>query len=230
MYKDKKILALIPARGGSKGLLRKNIIEFSGRPLIYWTLDAARGVLDDECICVSSDDDEIIRKVVEYGISVPFKRPQYLATDTSSANDVIIHALTYYQDLGMNFDLVLLLQPTSPLRNSKHLLEALELYDNDVEMIVSVKESDSPATLAKENINGFLELYINNNGERRQELGRYYEYNGAIYLINVPALLKKGLHQLTHVRKYVMSAIESVDIDDLDDLKLAEFYKQEYKL
>lgn len=230
MEEKRKILAVIPARGGSKGIIRKNIKEFVGKPLICWTIDAARAVLEDSNICVSTDDESIIETVESYGLKVPFKRPNSLATDTSSTNDVIVHAINYYKEIGRDFDWVLLLQPTSPLRNGKHLKGVLELCNDNVDMIVSVKSSHAATVLCQENIEGYLRLSINEDGSRRQNIPPYYEYNGAIYLINVKALLDNGIHGIKRIKKYVMNSIESIDIDDIYDLELAEFYKMKYNL
>lgn len=229
MYNKDKIIAIIPARGGSKGLVGKNIVNFDGKPLIYWTIDAVRGVLDDENICVSSDDEKIIRKVENYNLVVPFKRPDHLGKDNSSTDDVIHHALDFYRKKGREFEWILLLQPTSPLRDKKHVLDVLEMCDEECEMIVSVKESHAAVVLCEETQNGFMKFTINKKGDQRQKLKTYYEYNGAIYFIRVNALMDKSIHQLTYIKKYVMDTIDSVDIDNICDLKLAEFYKNEYK-
>lgn len=232
MYKNKRILAIIPARGGSKGLPGKNIKEFAGKPLILWTVDAIKTLLDDEFICISTDDDNIIATVESHGLKVPFKRPFSLSGDTSSINDVVRHAINFYKEKGFDFDWVLLLQPTSPLRNREHIEEVLKMSDAnaDTDMIVSVKESHAPAVLCEETVDGFLEKTINKNGTIRQHLPHYYEYNGAIYLMNVNALLENGIHGIRKVRKYVMNPIESIDIDDINDFELAEYYKIKYKL
>lgn len=230
MEEKRKILAVIPARGGSKGIIRKNIKEFIGKPLICWTIDAARTVLEDSYICVSTDDESIIETVESYSLKVPFRRPNSLATDTSSTNDVIVHAINYYKEIGRDFDWVLLLQPTSPLRNGKHLKDVLELCSDTVDMIVSVKSSHAATVLCQENREGYLRLSINEDGSRRQNMPPYYEYNGAIYLINVKALLDNGIHGIKRIKKYVMNSIESIDIDDICDLELAEFYKIKYNL
>lgn len=116
-----EILYIIPARGGSKGIPRKNIKLLAGRPLICYSIDVARALTSDENICVSTDDNEIIRVVEEYGLKVPFKRPDYLATDTATTNDVLLHALEYYEAQGKQYDVIVLLQPTSPLRKIAQL-------------------------------------------------------------------------------------------------------------
>ena len=154
------ILVVIPARGGSKGIPGKNIKPLNGKPLIYYTIDAARCIADDAHICVSTDDDLIIEVVEHYGLRVPFKRPDYLATDTASTYDVLLHALHYYEEKGEHIDVVVLLQATSPFRTGEHVKEALVLYSNEIDMVVSVKETDSNPYYVcfEENAQGMLEI------------------------------------------------------------------------
>ena len=123
-----KILVIIPARGGSKGIPHKNIKPLNGKPLIYYTIDCARAICDDADICVSTDDDEIIQVVEDYGLKVPFKRPAELATDTAGTYEVLLHALNYYEQQGRHYDVVMLLQNTSPFRAAEHVKEAITLY------------------------------------------------------------------------------------------------------
>jgi len=167
----------------------------------------------DENICVSTDDDEIIEVVENYGLKVPFIRPDYLATDTATTNDVLFHAINFYESRGDFYDVVVLLQPTSPLRNSIHVKEAIELYTNDIDMVVSVKESHASSVLCAENEDGFLELCFNKSGKRRQDLQSYYEYNGAVYIINIKRLKEKGLRGFIKKKKYIMDEFSSIDID-----------------
>ena len=185
MEKEKKILAVIPARGGSKGLPGKNIKKFCGKPLICWTIDAVRQILHDNCICVSTDDDDIIEVVESYDLKVPFKRPPSLATDISSTNDVVVHAINYYQKNGLFFDWLLLLQPTSPLRTGKHIENIINMCDDSTDMIVSVKASHAATVLCQENEDGYLELSLNKKAVGRQGMSHYYEYNGAVYMLSL---------------------------------------------
>lgn len=217
-----KILYIIPARGGSKGIPHKNIKLLAGRPLIYYSIDVARGMTTDENICVSTDSNEIIKVVEEYGLKVPFKRPDYLATDTATSNDVLLHAIEYYEAHGKQYDVIVLLQPTSPLRKIQQLREALKLYKDDLDMVVSVKESYAPAVVCNENEDGFLELSFNKSGARRQDISSFYEYNGAIYIISIEMLKKNSLSGFTHIKKYVMDELTSVDIDTLLDWLVVE--------
>ena len=217
-----RILYVIPARGGSKGIPRKNIKLLNGKPLICYSIDIARQLTDDINICVSTDDDEIIKVVESYGLKVPFKRPNYLATDTATTNDVLLHAINFYETKDIFYDVLVLLQPTSPLRKALQVKEALNLYNDMLDMVVSVKESHSSSVLCVENETGFLELCFNKSGSRRQDLPAFYEYNGAIYVINIEKLKKVGMGEFTSKKKYVMDEISSLDIDTPLDWIIAE--------
>jgi N-acylneuraminate cytidylyltransferase len=223
-------LFLIPARGGSKGLPRKNVLPLAGRPMIYYTLDAAKEAAEtgDE-ICVSTDDLEIIGAVQNYGLEVPFVRPAELASDTASSQQVIEHAIQWYAQCGQEFDVIVLLQVTSPLRNGKHVKEALELWSPDLEMVVSVKETDSNPyyVLFEENEKGFLLRSKEGHFTRRQDCPVVYEFNGAIYIISLSAFIEKGFGGFTKIKKYVMDKRSSVDIDDAIDFQLVEILIKE---
>jgi N-acylneuraminate cytidylyltransferase len=217
------ILAVITARGGSKGIPQKNIKLLNGKPLINYTIEVARSIFCDEDICVSTDSDEIIEAVEKSGLKVPFKRPPELATDTATSNDVLLHALNFYEKLGFNYDAIVLLQPTSPLRTTIQIKEAVSLYHNDIDMVVSVKESHAPFVLCKENDAGYLEFILNKNVTRRHDMSKYYEYNGAIYIINTHSLKKKGMMNFDKNVKYVMPSESSVDIDNMFDWQFTEY-------
>lgn len=210
-----KDLVLIPARGGSRGIPGKNIRPLNGKPLIYYTLDAACAVTSPENICVSTDSDEIIGIVREYGLGVPFKRPDYLATDTAGSYEVILHAIDFYEQKGMHYDRVVLLQPTSPFRTETHIREALILYQPGLDMIVSVKiaRSNPYFTLFEENSEGFLTRSKLGSCTRRQDCPAVYEYNGAIYVMNVQSLKNNPPGEFLKIRKYVMTEEDSLDID-----------------
>ena len=133
-----KPLIIIPARGGSKGIPHKNIKELGGKPLICYAIDTARKITSDENICVSTDDDDIIKVVEDHGLKVQFKRPAYLATDNAGTNGVLLHALDFYEQKGNHYDIIILLQPTSPFRRAEDVIEALKLYDDSIDMVTSV--------------------------------------------------------------------------------------------
>lgn len=220
-----KILVIIPARGGSKGIPHKNIKPLAGKPLIYYTIDVARQIVADEDICVSTDDSEIIQCVEKYGLKVPFIRPAELATDTAGTYEVLLHALNFYELQGKWYDVVLLLQNTSPFRTAKQVKEALTLYQSDIDMVVSVKEcSANPYyCVFEENQEGYLNICKGDgNITRRQDAPKVYEYNGAIYVINSHSLKQKPLNKFTRRIKYVMDEQSSLDLDTMNDWRMAE--------
>lgn len=220
-----RILFLIPARGGSKGLPKKNIKALNDKPLIYYTIDAVKPLLNSNSeICISTDSNEIREVVLKYGIDVPFMRPAEFSTDFASSEQVMQHALEFYSQNGQEFDLLILLQPTSPLRTSKHILDALQLFDRTLDMVVSVKETKSNPyfNLFEEDKGGFLHRSKESTYIRRQDCPQIYEYNGAIYIINVQSLLNKGFGKLDKVKKYVMSEEDSIDIDTIRDFEKVE--------
>lgn len=219
-----RCLVLIPARGGSKGVPKKNIKPLNGKPLIHYTIEAARNIFSDEDICVSTDSEEIKVISEKTGLKVPFLRPDYLSTDTADSQSVLLHALDFYETEGKEYDVVVLLQPTSPFRTSQHIQEAVDLYTADLDMVVSVKKAKGNPyfSLFEENENGFLGISKKGNFTRRQDCPKVWEYNGAIYIINVNRLKEERIVQFNKVKKYIMSSENSVDIDTPLDLKLAE--------
>ena len=219
-----KTLYLIPARGGSKGIPGKNIKELGGKPLIYYTLDVIKEIAADIDICVSTDSDEIISVVKDYGLNVPFKRPSELASDDSGSNEVLLHAWNYYELSGIKYDNILLLQPTSPFRKKQHLEEIKQLYNNEADMIVSVAKSHHNPyfTLFEENSNGFLIKSKKGDFINRQTAPPVYFYNGSLYLINCESLRKAPLNKFEKIRKYVMEDLYSIDIDEPLDWAICE--------
>ena len=220
------ILVIIPARGGSKGIPGKNIKLLGGKPLIYYAIDVARAIVDDTHICVSTDDDQIIRVVEQYGLSVPFIRPTELATDTAGSYGVLLHALSFYESKGEHFDAVVLLQVTSPFRTVNHVREALNLYNKVLDMVVSVKETDSnPYYLCfEEDTEGMLHISKGDGHyTRRQDCPPVYEYNGAIYIINPERMKAMPLNKFKKRVKYVMDREHSVDLDTMMDWMIAEY-------
>lgn len=228
-----KILVVIPARGGSKGIPHKNIKPLNGKPLICYSIDVARQFTKDEDICVTTDDDEIIKVVENYGLKVPFKRPDYLATDTCGSNEVIQHAWGYFEDKGIHYDAVLLLQPTSPFRKVEFLKEAVALYDDSIDMVTSVKSAPCNPYYDgfEDNEEGLLTISKGDGTiERRQDAPKVWQLNGSIYVINPKSLMDKGLTHFTRIRKYAMPELYSVDIDNPFDWKVAELVISEKML
>lgn len=219
-----RTLFLIPARGGSKGVPKKNIKELAGKPLIHYTIDVVRSLGVDVDICVSTDSLEIISVVEEYGLKVPFIRPASLSNDTAGTYEVLLHALDYYKKLGRNYDNLMLLQPTSPFRKVQHIKDILSAYEANLDMIVSVNKShyNPYFSLFEEDNYGFLQSSKEGYYEIRQAAPDVYAYNGSIYLINTKSLRLSPLHKFQKIKKYVMDDIYSIDIDTLLDWAVCE--------
>lgn len=228
------VLIIIPARGGSKGIPRKNIKSLNGKPLIYYAIDTARAITTDDNICISTDDVEIKSMLENYGLEVPFLRPQELSTDTAGTYEVLLHALDYYEKQGKHYDIVLLLQTTSPFRTAEQVKEALALYDrSQADMVVSVKECPANPyyNVFEENSDGFL--YVckgNGNIFRRQDAPKVYEYNGAIYIMDAEKLKTTHMHKMQKRVKYIMDAQSSFDLDTMQDWEMAEMILKTSKL
>lgn len=220
-----KTLYVIPARGGSKGIPGKNIKPLAGKPLIEYSIDVARALANDEDICVTTDDNAIIETVERTGLKVPFVRPAELSTDQSGTYEVLLHALDFYESKGVHYDTMVLLQPTSPFRTVDNVKACLELYSDDIDMVVSVKQAaTNPYYNAFEiDDNGFLHISKGEgNYTRRQDAPKVWEYNGAVYVINVESLRKMPLGKFTRRRMYEMSAERSIDLDTPTDWLIAE--------
>ncbi|PBQ31518.1 CMP-N-acetylneuraminic acid synthetase [Sphingobacteriaceae bacterium] len=226
-----KCLFVIPARAGSKGLPGKNTKLLDGKALVSYSLEYALHFVKAEYICVTTDDDKVIELAEKLSIPVSFKRPQELASDTASANDVIKHAIGFFKEKGLDFNKVIYLQPTSPFRLYRHLEEALALYEREQpDMVVSVCESglNPYFSLFEEDGNGNLkrskELPL--NVSRRQDVPKTYMYNGSIYIIRTESLLNGNLHELKSIKKYVMEETYAIDIDNETDWLYAQFLAQ----
>lgn len=220
-----KTLFLIPARGGSKGVPKKNIKLLDGKPLIQRSIDLARKFTEDVNICVSTDSVEIKETVESLGLNVPFMRPDVLASDTAGTYEVLRHALQYYSESGVEYDLLVLLQPTTPFRKEKAMRDMLEAWESDLDLLVSVREShDSPYfNLFEENNAGFLAKSKESLVHRRQDTPKVYAFNGSIYIYNVSSLKNKAFSEFERIKKYVMEdPISSIDIDTKFDWIIAE--------
>jgi CMP-N,N'-diacetyllegionaminic acid synthase len=222
------IMVVIPARGGSKGIPRKNCKLLGGKPLIHYSIEAAQEVFENNQILVSTDDLEIKICAEQTGIEVPFLRPADLSTDTAGSYEVLLHAVAFEEARGNKPDVLLLLQPTSPFRTAKHITEALKLYNDELDMVVSVVQAKANPyyNLFEENVEGNLLKSKPSDFTRRQDCPDVWEYNGAIYIIKIKTLKQKTLAAFEKVRKYVMDEISSHDIDTMIDWKVAEILLQ----
>ena len=222
-----KILFIIPARGGSKGIPGKNIKPMGGIPLINRSIDIARKFAEDKDICVTTDSDEIIKVVEQHGMKVPFKRPDYLATDTASSHDVLIQALDFYREKGIEYDWMVLLQPTTPFRKEEDLRKMLNMMSNDLDMVVSVKEAETNPYYNCYEVNeeGYLQKFIKSQSAgygRQQAKPAIYEKNGSVYVINISSLRKQKINEFEKVRFYEMDKVYSIDLDEPLDWIFAE--------
>jgi CMP-N,N'-diacetyllegionaminic acid synthase len=227
-----KILFLIPARAGSKGLPGKNTKILGNKPLIEYSIDfAIENMGKNDELCISTNDSRVIEVAKKKGIKIPFIRPEELSTDTSGSNEVILHALDFYKANGKLFDCVLLLQPTSPFRIKEDFENLMALYDDTIDMVVSVKIThENPYfNLFEENEFGFLNKSKIGTFVRRQDCPLVYAFNGSFYLINVKSMQTNHLHQFLKIKKMLMPAERSVDIDNQTDWLLVEHYLDKYE-
>ena len=231
MYKGKKIAALITARGGSKGIPKKNIIKLCGKPLVHWTVESAMKSKYIDKIFLSTDSDEIIKSIKKFPVEVPFKRPKNLSSDKATSTDVILHFTEWMKKNESEYDILLLLQPTSPFRKSEHIDNAIKKFIGSKEALslISITENiKSPYLSRKINSKGFLENLFNEKSEkRRQDIPVTYYINGAIYLMGVKNFEKYKTFQTAKTLNYKMPYYSSIDIDEPVDLKIAELHYKE---
>lgn len=221
-----KKIAIIPARSGSKGVKDKNIREIAGKPLIAYTIEAAlESKIFDE-VMVSTDSVKYADIAKKYGANVPFLRSEETATDQASSWDMVKEVLDNYSKNGQMFDMFCLLQPTSPLRDSKDIKGAYELFcDKASVAVVSVCEAEhSPIYCGNLNEEKSLDSFIKeSNGVRRQDAGKFYRLNGAIYMVNLEAFYENSYLYRKGSYAYIMNSIKSVDIDTELDLEYTSF-------
>ena len=227
------IIAIIPARGGSKGIPQKNIIDLGGLPLLAWSIRVARAakVLDE--VYVSTDDDEIAKIAKEYGARVPFLRPKELATDKATTVDAISHFILKLKMENNCPDIVVLLQPTQPFRSVETIIKAIEAYKLTGSGVVSVSRVAEHPVLMRyfdKSTSVLTRLLGNvNSTVRRQDFSEVYRVNGAVYVNSVEDYLqKKSLND--NPIGVITTELEGVDIDTLDDLDYARFLIQHKKL
>jgi len=222
MYKNKTFLAIIPARGGSKRLPRKNVLDLAGKPLIAWSIEAGLKSKYIDKVIVTSDDDEILNIATQFQSEV-IKRPKELASDSATSFDALKHTIENME----SYDYIILLQPTSPLRDQDDIDEAIELLDiKTADAIVSVCEMDHSPLWSNTldislSMQGFLKDDILN--KRSQELETYYRLNGAIYISQTEKLLQEESFFLKeNIYAFIMNRKKSIDIDEEIDFKIAE--------
>ena len=229
MIHGKSVIAIVPARGGSKGLPGKNIKELCGKPLIAWSIEAGLGSQYIDEMMVTTDSEEIARIAREFGAAVPFIRPAELADDTATSVEVIQHALNFYaNELRKQFDYVVLLEPTSPLRETDDIdrsLEQLLSYPQASAVVGICKtESQHPAFLVKKSRKNFLVGYENLDMRvlRRQEISDVYFFEGSVYVSQTDTLQARKTFYHERTLGYEVPKWKSLEIDDLDDFIMVE--------
>lgn len=221
-----KKIAVIPARSGSKGLKDKNIKEINGKPLLAYAIEAAQksGIYD--CIHVSTDSGCYAKIAEQYGAEVPFLRNAEMSSDTATTWDAMRFVLKEYEKIGKNFDVLTVLQPTSPLRTWEDICNAYKIFEEkQADSVIGVCEMEhSPlwSNILPEDgcLDGFISLEANGP---RQRFSQYYRINGAIYIVGVKFLMEYGNLYGKQGYAYIMSREHSVDIDDELDFAMAEF-------
>lgn len=233
MKKNKTFLTIIPARAGSKRLPKKNIKDLNGKPLISYTINAAVNSKYITEAVVSTDSEEIKSIALKYGAKVPFLRPKKLADDHSKSIDVVTHAIDYYKkEFNKEFDYVILLQPTSPLRDSNDIDNAIKyLNEKNANAIISVCEMEhNPIWSNKLNKEKSMKDFLDKKfiNKRTQELDKYYRINGAIYICKTNILVKENRFFIDdNIYAYEMSQEKSIDIDTNLDFILAKTLLEE---
>jgi len=225
-----KIIAFIPARKGSKRVADKNIRLLGGKPLIAWTIEAALATGLDMDVVVSTDSPEIAAVAKHYCAQVPFLRPEQLAGDTTPTFDVLEYTLDALKTAGKDYDAVVLLQPTSPLRKSIHITEAMKLLEQpDVRSVVSVSELDYPVEWSMmlpedRRMDGYVIQNEQALRTRSQDFPKRYRLNGAVYCAKTADILQhKSFYMRQGTSAYIMDKMFAVDIDDSFDFEYAEF-------
>ncbi len=224
MINNNKILALIPARGGSKGIKNKNIINLVDKPLIAYTIEKALCSKYIDSVVVSTDSNKIKNVSLKYGARVPFMRPKIFATDTAKTIDSVVHAIDTLKSLGENYDFLILLQPTVPLRNTQDIDGALEFFEsNKYKSVASVCEVNNyPELIRTMNESNVLFNILNERSDkRRQQMKNYFYVNGAIYINRICEINKDTILN-DNMLGYFMPLERSVDIDTRNDLLVTD--------
>ena len=216
-------IAIIPARGGSKGIYRKNIVKIGNIPLIGFTIMAAKKSKYLNKIIVSTDDQEIMEISKKYGAETPFLRPDNISSDETRMIEVLKHSLNFLKQSSIKIDAIVLLQPTSPLRNEKHIDESIDLFfrskASSVVSVVEVPHQYNPHSVLFLNSRGELVSNSKKNFTRRQDKPKFYARNGpAILVIDPDTIMNNDLYGSKSV-PYFMNIEDSLDIDNISDLE-----------
>lgn len=220
-----KSIAIIPARSGSKGLKDKNIKELNGKPMMAYSIGAALRSNRFDCVHVSTDSEQYAEIARTYGADVPFLRERTLAQDHTSTWDALRYVIRKYEEMGQRFDLVTLLQPTSPLRDENDICNAFQIFEEkNADAVISVCELEHSVQICNTlGENGSMNQFIDSNKVGpRQAHETFYRINGAIYIQKTQMLMKKENLYNENSYAYVMDKVNSIDVDDLFDFRMAE--------
>ena len=225
MINNKKVLAVIPARGGSKGLPEKNKKPLLGKPLVVWPIEAASGCSHIDRILLSTDCNDIARIGISAGAEILTLRPDYLANDSAKSADVILHVLTELEELGDSYDYVVMLEPTSPLTESSDISSALLMLEsnrNYADSIVGVSsiEATHPEYSVKKLNKDIIEPAFSHDFSslrRRQEIETLYFLEGTLYVSSVSALIEKKNFYHSRTMGYEVPRWKSLEVDEIMD-------------
>lgn len=233
MYKGKTILGIITARGGSKGLPKKNIKILHDKPLIAWSILPALKSKYIDYLMVSTDSQEICDISLEYGAKVPFLRPEEFAKDETSSVETVKNVLEMLNNIGKYYDYIFLIQPTSPFRKTKHIDTSIQmLIDNQEEFdaLVTINELERPVHWNRNIKNSKLVPmieYNKNKKYRRQDFEKTYRLNGMIYIIKTQTFLEQETFEPKNTMPYIVDNKSAIDIDTIEDFILASMYLKE---
>lgn len=225
MYQGEKILALIPARGGSKGIKDKNIIMVCDKPLLAYTIQAAKGSCYVDSVVVTTDSEKISNIAQKYGAEVPFMRPAELAKDQSKTIDAVLHAIQSLKQMGRHYGVLVLLQPTQPLRTIEDIDEAIKcFFEQGEQPLASVSLVNDHPLLIRSIEGGRLKSILHENSTcRRQDMKPYYRINGGIYINRIDELTVETSFNDNRL-PFIMARDHSVDVDEAADLMMVEYY------
>lgn len=226
MIDNKKVLAIIPARGGSKGIPKKNIKAISGKPMINYTIEAAKECQYIDKVIVSTDNEEIAEIAMKAGAIVPFSRPEELATDEAEVIGVVMHAIEFYERKGDHYDIVVLLLPTNPLRTGEDIQKSLEYFmRKEGKSLLTISEASDEAARMRcfGEQNELKRVLGNEKDEQKKEDTKYYMTNGAIYINSISELSENTCLDDNELG-YVLQKDHGISVDYPEDAVVAEYY------
>ena len=236
MINKQKVLGIVPARSGSKGLKNKNVLNFKGHPLLTWPLRALKENKIVDKVLVSTDSEEYQKLALEYGAEAPFLRPKRISSSSASTFDVLEHAIKFYQKQNQYFEYIVMLEPTSPLTTSEDISDCLKLLHRkrkNADALISVGKliDTHPSFSIKIDKNSFMNPYVGFkkfSALRRQELEDLYFLDGSIYISKIETLLKKrSFHHERTIAKE-MPKFKNIEIDSIEDFHIAEYLSKKF--